>query len=178
VGRRLPNATIMPSSDHRQIPIIIDIVKEVKPKTVLDIAFGFGKYGLLIKEYLRPKPYIQGWQSVERVDGLEVFEDYVTPMQRAIYDKVIIANAIGHEYEPYDLYLMVDCIEHMTKEDGTRLVEKLRKLGKVLVVTPRRFEVHPPRYGNPLEEHISVWDEGDFPTHKSYSTSDSIIVLI
>jgi hypothetical protein len=168
----------MPSSDHRQIPIIIDIVKEVKPKTVLDIAFGFGKYGLLIKEYLRPKPYIQGWQSVERVDGLEVFEDYVTPMQRAIYDKVIIANAIGHEYEPYDLYLMVDCIEHMTKEDGTRLVEKLRKLGKVLVVTPRRFEVHPPRYGNPLEEHISVWDEGDFPTHKSYSTSDSIIVLI
>jgi SAM-dependent methyltransferase len=168
----------MPSSDHRQIPKIIDIIKEVKPKTVLDIAFGFGKYGLLIKEYLRPKPYIQGWQSVERVDGLEVFEDYVTPIQRAIYDKVIIANAVDHEYESYDLYLMVDCIEHMSKEDGTKLVEKLRKLGKVLVVTPRRFEVHPPRYGNPLEEHISVWSEDDFPIHKSYSTSDSIIVLI
>jgi SAM-dependent methyltransferase len=168
----------MPSSDHRQIPIIIDIVKEVKPKSVLDIAFGFGKYGLLIKEYLRPKPYIYGWQSVERVDGLEVFPDYITDIQRAIYDKVIIANAIEHEYEPYDLYLMVDCIEHMTKEDGKKLVDKLRKLGKVLVVTPRRFEVHPPRYGNPLEEHISVWSNDDFPSHKDYSTGDSIIVLI
>jgi SAM-dependent methyltransferase len=168
----------MPSSDHRQIPIIIDIIKEVKPKTVLDIAFGFGKYGLLIKEYLRPKPYITGWQSVERVDGLEVFPDYVTDIQRAIYDNVIIANALEHEYEPYDLFLLVDCIEHMSKEDGRVLVDKLRKLGKVLIVTPRRFEVHPPRYGNPLEEHISVWSNDDFPTHKNYSTSDSIIALI
>jgi hypothetical protein len=73
---------------------------------------------------------------------------------------------------------MIDCIEHMTKEDGKKLVEKLRKLGRVLVVTPRRFEVHPPRYGNPLEEHISVWSSDDFPNHANYSTSDSIIVLI
>lgn len=168
----------MPSSDHRQIPIIIDIVKEVKPKTVLDIAFGFGKYGLLIKEYLRPKPYIDKWQSVERVDGLEVFPDYVTDIQRAIYDNVIIANAIDHEYEPYDLFLMVDCIEHMSKEDGNKLLDKIRMLGRVLVVTPRRFEVHPPRYGNPLEEHISVWGVDDFLPCRDYSTSDSIIVLL
>jgi SAM-dependent methyltransferase len=168
----------MPSSDHRQIPIIIEIVKEVKPKTVLDIAFGFGKYGLLIKEYLRPKPYIDGWQSVERVDGLEVFEDYVTDIQRAIYDNIIIANANEVEYERYDLYLMIDCIEHMTKEQGKALVEKLRKLGRVLVVTPSRFQFHPPRYNNPLEEHISAWTKADFPPHRDYSTTDSLILLI
>lgn len=168
----------MPSSDHKQIPLIIDIVKEVKPKSVLDIAFGFGKYGLLIKEYLRPKPYIAGWQSVERVDGLEVFPDYVTDMQRAIYDKIIIADALEIEYEKYDLFLMIDCIEHMSKENGKKLIEKLRKLGKVLIVTPRNFEVHPPRYGNPLEEHISVWTNSDFPPHKDYSIPSSIVVLI
>jgi 2-polyprenyl-3-methyl-5-hydroxy-6-metoxy-1,4-benzoquinol methylase len=167
----------MPSSDHRQIPIIIDILKEVSPKTILDIGCGCGKYGLLAKEYLRDKPYIAEWKKVERVDGIEVFDKYITDIQLAIYDTLYIGDATKIKIGDYDLYMLIDSIEHIPKDKGLELVSRLKKKGKVLIATPMRFEVHPPRYGNSHEEHISHYTYEDFGG-KNYSNTNSLIVLI
>jgi SAM-dependent methyltransferase len=167
----------MPSSDHRQIPIIIDILKLISPRTILDIGCGCGKYGLLAKEYLRDKPYIDGWKKVERVDGLEVFDKYITDIQKAIYDNLYIGDATEIEIGDYELYMLIDSIEHMPKDKGLELVNKLKNKGKVLIATPKKFEVHPVRYGNSHEEHISHYTYKDF-NGKDYSNNDSLIVLI
>ena len=41
----------MASSWFSQIPTILTLLRELNPKSVVDIGKGFGKYGLLIQEY-------------------------------------------------------------------------------------------------------------------------------
>ncbi len=167
----------MPSSDHRQISTVIDVLLRLHPKRVLDIGFGCGKYGLLTKEYLREKPYIDGWKKVETVDGVEVFDKYITDIQRAIYDNIYIGDITELEIGNYDLILMIDVIEHIEKNKALELVGRLKKKGRLLIITPKEFCVHPVRYGNKNEEHISHFTYEDFGG-ENLSNNDSLIVLI
>ena len=78
----------MPSSNPDQINEIMSLVLGLRPESVLDIGIGFGKYGFLCREYLEicygSKKY-NDWQK--RIDGIEAFEEYITPLQRQIYNK-------------------------------------------------------------------------------------------
>ena len=42
----------MPSSSPIHIPIVISIVRQMQPQSLLDIGVGFGKWGHLFREYL------------------------------------------------------------------------------------------------------------------------------
>lgn len=42
----------MASSFASQIPIVTFVIAKISPKHILDIGKGFGKYGLLIHEYI------------------------------------------------------------------------------------------------------------------------------
>jgi hypothetical protein len=42
----------MPTSHPYQLNEIIDLAMKVDPKSVLDVGVGFGKYGVLLREYL------------------------------------------------------------------------------------------------------------------------------
>jgi len=147
----------MPTSFRENIPDILKEIERINPKTVLDIGFGRGKYGFLIKEYY---PEI-------KVDGLEVFKDYVKPMHKEIYDKVIVGDIFASEIPKYDLYLIVDVIEHWDKEKAHTLLEKLTKMGKVLVSTPRSVGPQGAEYGNIWETHVSQWGGDDFEKYQN-----------
>ena len=41
----------MASSFVSQIPVIVNLVSKLKPRKIIDIGKGFGKYGFLIHEY-------------------------------------------------------------------------------------------------------------------------------
>ena len=42
----------MPTSDMHNIVPILTIMQHLQPRSVLDIGCGFGKYGVLLREYL------------------------------------------------------------------------------------------------------------------------------
>lgn len=150
----------MCSSFPENIPHIIHAIADLRPKTVLDIGMGNGKYGLLIREYFYPRTS-PGWPHVETVDGFDVYEGYVKPHHKDCYDKLTFGNALETEFSKYDLYLLIDVLEHWPKDKAHALLEQLTKKGKVLVSTPKIVEPQDDP-NNPWEAHVSQWYPGDF----------------
>lgn len=167
----------MASSFYDQIPTVLNIITQVKPKRVLDIGKGFGKYGFLTHEYLgisntekiNPNRSLKD-QSAVIIDTVEVDDDLILPHLEHLYDKVI-KDDIFNTYKTlgnYDLVLMIDVIEHLDKDKAKELVDYFFHQGSALIIaTPIDFfEQH--LYESVYEEHISHWGLADF---KSYGSS-------
>ena len=143
----------MPTSEHRQIPHVVDVLARLRPARVLDVGAGYGKYGVLAREYA----------GSTRVDAV----DAVAP-RYPVYDHVYLGDlrdldhVLPSEVTGYDLALFIDVIEHFEKADGYRVLEQLTHRAKqVLVATPfgfRQQEIP----GMPFETHRSGWWPGDF----------------
>lgn len=157
----------MPTSWYQAIPNILAMVKKLKPKSILDIGVGFGKYGLLFRDLLE-LPYErytkESWQV--KIDGVEVFKTYQNPVYTFAYDRVYFGNILTliDTLPCYDCITLVDVIEHFTKEDGLRLIEKLvAHCNKgVIVSTPFYPDRQSEYLGNKFEQHQSVWSIVDF----------------
>ena len=154
----------MPTSHYEKIPPIMEIITELNPQSILDVGTGFGKYGVLCREYL------ELWDSKEqykpfrrRIDGIEIFKDYITPLHDFIYNNIYIGNVLEMNNLPqYDLVLLIDIIEHIEKQQGKQLIKRLlEKNEAVLVVTPKKPAIQKEMFNNPYESHISKWTEED-----------------
>lgn len=159
----------MPTSFMQNIPDVVSVIQRLKPKKILDIGIGNGKYGLLAKEYV----------SGVVVDGVEAYEPYITDIQRAIYRKIYIDDISTMDYKKlkgYDLYLMIDVIEHVPKSVGHQILKGLN--GIVLVSTP--VEDYRAHYDNHFEDHVSHWTTDDFKdyVYEDFTNEYSTMVLI
>lgn len=162
----------MPSSFISSVSPIVHALIDYAPTKVVDIGPGWGKYGLLCREYLT---------KLDWLDAVEVREGRLET-QDVIYDHVFECDArcfIG--WASYEMALFIDVIEHMSKPDGHALLASILGDGAaVLVSTPKVFiEQHDPR--NPYEEHLSLWDWSDFDGYtiiKDLSTIDAIIYIL
>lgn len=135
----------MPTSRFDEIPLVLKLLVDLEPppRRVLDVGIGNGKFGFLCREYLRY--WGPGAPPAVRVDGIEAFPAYVGPLQRAVYDHVYIGDAAAVlptlPGDGYDLVLLIDVIEHFTREQGAALLAHCRCVGTVVIVgTPGRFE--------------------------------------
>lgn len=159
----------MPTSFKEVFPVIAGILEERQPARVLDMGIGYGKYGLAAREYANPIV----------VNGVEAYEPYIDAWQRGIYNYLYIKDIrdlTDEELKSYDLYLMIDVIEHLTKEDGITLLNRIK--GPILVSTP--IEEYYGEYDNHYENHISHWTVEDFATwpHKHYPNKLATIVIL
>src|SRR5947207_3113229 len=114
----------MPTSYPRSISPILEIVLQLRPDSVLDIGTGSGKYGVLLREYL--DQWLAGsLQRRARIDGIEAHPAYVGALHRAVYDEVLVGDAVeivrGLDRR-YDLALLVDVFEHLEPARGQRLL--------------------------------------------------------
>lgn len=163
----------MPSSQFSYIPEVLDLILHSPHQSILDIGPGFGKYGVLCREYCDLIPTwfekkISGfdrknWQV--RLDCIEPFKDYITPLHKYIYDNIYIGKAedVISEVGNYDLILIIGVIEHMGKAEGTSLLSQCRKKsGTIIVVTPNGFRPQGAEWNNPLEEHRCGWSIEEF----------------
>ena len=148
----------MPSSHFYQLNQIMELIIMTRPTTILDVGIGFGKYGFLCREYLElldGRQKIDDWQR--RIDGIEIFEEYITPLQKQIYDHIYLGNALKilpNLPEKYDLVLLIDIIEHFDYEQGDKLLHLCLEVGdNVIVSTPKFNFPQPTRFGNPFEAH-------------------------
>lgn len=145
----------MPTSNLALAPSVIHLVHLAQPhRTVLDVGPGRGKYGLLLREYLSEPP--------EVIDAVEVEPSYVSDRLKAVYDRLFVFDVrrFGlNDFALYDVVLMVDVIEHLTKDDGLDLLARIPN--RVVICTPAEFFSNGP--GLPeSEEHRSVWSLEDF----------------
>jgi hypothetical protein len=162
----------MPSSRPNTIPLVIHFVREMKPKSILDVGIGFGKWGHLFREYTDilgaehdPKRYERkNWQV--RIDGIEGHTPYLTEMHRFLYNEIHVGDAreLIKRLPNYDLIFMGDIIEHFDKEQGMEFLRNAceHALKAVILTTPKYETDQEDLCGNELERHRSLWSADDF----------------
>lgn len=180
----------MPTSDVPKIPYLINLVGHFHPRSILDIGIGCGKYGMLFREYLDinliPGPQCThrgSWKM--RIDGVEGFAEYVTEVHHALYDQIYLGNItkLVEKLPEYDVIFMAEVIEHIDKEEGRKLLDKLfiRTNKAIVLSTPEELGAQESVHGNQLEEHRSVWNDNDlrgFPSVGCITKNETFIAAI
>ncbi len=153
-------------SDASNLPFVATELQRLNPKSILDVGVGFGKWGVVAREYL------EAWQGrfrredrQVRIEGIEIFEDYRNPVWDAVYDRVHIGDALalvetlGH----FDVAIICDVIEHIDKPTGLKLLRGLlNTCDTVILTTPLSFWPQQEEHGNVHEKHVSLWQPEDF----------------
>lgn len=158
----------MPTSHYSKIPIVFNQIEQVWPfDSMLDIGPGFGKFGLVARERydVRFKRYDRkDWQL--KLDCVEIYGPYITPAHEFIYNSIYIGdiyNTVAH-LKDYDVVMMIDCLEHLEKKDGEKVVEALGKITKKLLIFsfPSFFKGNEGRgWPNQYELHRCLWTKED-----------------
>jgi hypothetical protein len=161
----------------------MDIIIALKPFSVLDVGSGFGKYGVLCREYLELWDGRQEYKFIRRIDGVEVFENYITPLHNFIYNNIYTENIIDLVKKldyTYDLVLLIDVLEHFSKEEGVWLLNNLLSKNKgILIGTPKRPSAQKDVFGNVFETHKSVWKKMELTSFgKSFFIPDNISSIV
>jgi SAM-dependent methyltransferase len=100
------------------------------------------------------------------IDGHE--PDLAHSQQFGPYDTYVHGDILSIEdrFGPnsFDVVMALDVIEHLTKDDGWKLLDKLEAVARrrVVVFTPNGFLRQGEREGNPLQLHRSGWTLMDF----------------
>ena len=161
----------MPSSRPNTIPTVLQLVRQLKPQSILDVGVGFGKWGHLFREYTDivaaehdPARYEKkNWQV--RIDGIEGHAPYLTPMHHYLYDTIHIGDALSliKTVPNYDLIFLGDILEHFEKAEGLQMLGDARAKASqaVIVSTPKYDTAQENLCGNELERHRSLWLASD-----------------
>jgi 2-polyprenyl-3-methyl-5-hydroxy-6-metoxy-1,4-benzoquinol methylase len=159
----------------QNIEPILNLILKLKPKKILDIGPGFGKWSILIREALLSDRAAQGELTPKDdiiIDCCECCQYFINqPYHQALYN---------HHYhkrieevdlpDDYDLLLLIDVIEHFPKEKGKELLKRLSRFN-LLVSTPKEVVFYRTHfYGPDSEPHLSQWNEEDFIGWEKYST--------
>jgi len=152
----------MPTSHWMQLNELVTVLRAADPKCVLDIGVGYGKFGVLAREYLELWDGRNDYETRDRrIDGIEIFSAYQNPIYTWVYDNVYYGDAsiVAPELSTkYDLVLMIDVLEHFDRESGIRLLKGLLERGQgVLVSTPHQPSAQGAAFGNEHETHVSKW---------------------
>lgn len=174
----------MPSSDSSNIHTILQIASKIKPKKILDIGPGCGKYGLMFREYL--DGHRQGsafhvkssWKLI--IDACEIFHAYITPAHEYIYNNVFKCDVKElwryGTIRNYDLIFLGDVLEHFGKDEAFRVLDMLNRTflnngGHILISTPN-FESQwnkPLPFNNEYEKHRCRFTPRDFKSIPNFA---------
>lgn len=99
--------------------------------------------------------------------GVELYEPhYREAVEKGRHNRTIQADVrtVKFEEKSFDAVVMLDVLEHLTKEEGAALMEKMRRWAKkkVVIFTPNGFLPQHEYDDNPLMEHQSGWEASEF----------------
>lgn len=111
--------------------------------TILDVGCGHGFYIKLLKDYFN------------KFDAVEVWEPYIEEYKLTeMYDNVFNVNIMDFEFEYYDVIIMGDILEHLSREDAVNLLNRLKTKCKELVVVVPYYLPQDEVFGNKYEIHL------------------------
>lgn len=124
-------------------------------KTVLDVGCGDGS---LMVKVNADKKY--------KVIGIDLYGPYLKKAKDSgVYQRITKGNlkTINFKNKSFDVVLASQVIEHLSKRDSLKLIQKLEKIAKekVIIATPKGFVKYDPFEvidGNKLQEHKSGWE--------------------
>lgn len=154
----------MPTSPYSHLPSYVVFLETMRPASILDVGLGNGKLGFIARDFLDvmigERFRKDEWQL--RLDGIEVFGEYIQDHQKAIYDQIHVGDAydVIDRLGTYDVVVMGDVLEHFEKEKGWRLLDKCAAHASqalILFLPLGNGWVQPAIYGNPHETHRSCW---------------------
>lgn len=156
----------MPVSHFGIISSVLSRTDKVKNiESILDVGIGFGKYGVLLRErydvrFKRCRR--ENWKV--RIDGVEIYKDYITPMHEYVYSKIYIdhIHSLLDKLRRYDVILALEVLEHMEKWKGTEVIKGLfNKCNKLLLISfPTYFRGNEGKdWPNAYERHRCLWTQ-------------------
>lgn len=172
----------MPTSSYENMQIFLRGIRFFSNEIncLLDVGVGFGKYGVLSREYLdvwNGRYSKRSWNT--KIHGVEIFKRYRNPIHKYVYDKVFYQDVVkfSKRMQTYDVISMVDAIEHLEKEDGEKLIAQFQRKVNVFVYLAfpdgHRDEAlcQGAVFGNNSEAHISRWTTDEFA-----SRDDALVI--
>lgn len=154
----------MPYSDPDNKPWTIEKLKEINPKTILDVGAGSGTYVDIIRENL-------GYDV--HVDAVEVWEPYIKDFNlEKKYHTVWNQDIREFDQFSYDLVIFGDILEHMAESDAVDLWNKVSKNAKYAIISIPIIHYHQgAEFGNPYEVHV----EEDWNTQRVLQKFKNIV---
>lgn len=149
----------MPSSRPFFLEYFCDVLVANKPKSILDIGCGHGKFGFLAREYtdVWNGDY---WKRKVQIDAVEIFPKYIGKLQKEIYDNIYIDDALKvlPKLDKYEMIVCADVLEHFSTDRGIVLLDSIKvKSDFGMVITPVKVSKQKEEYGNKYETHCSQW---------------------
>lgn len=91
--------------------------------TILDVGAGAGFNSDHLREFF------------PRMFGIEIFEPYIDAYRlKNKYENVWVGNILEYDFDWYDIILMGDVLEHISEDDGIKLIERIYGKCKELVI--------------------------------------------
>ena len=103
------------------------------------------------------------------------FEGYLPDFEEAkrqkTHDNFVQGDArdLARHFQPrsFDACIAIDVIEHLTKEDGLKLMQDMERIARKRVVffTPKGFLPQRRKASDDLQEHLSGWEPAEMKSH-------------
>ena len=155
------------TKEYDKIKKILPLIPRNRKLTILDVGCGYGYWAFILRIWCHPEPYIV---------GVDIYEPPIRKMKKmGLYDELFNIDILHYDSDKiFDIVIMGEIIEHLEKEDGYTLLEKMESMcrGKLIITTPNGYV--PAGVGkdfvNPSAIHLSGWTEKNFQD-LGYSTT-------
>lgn len=146
----------MPKSCQENKKPVMDLLKTLGSKNILELGVGYGDFG----------PKIRLEIPGSRLFGIEIFKPYFIKIPKVCYERLYNEDIRPFYYEKLkdivDTVMMIDVLEHLTEDDGKQLLNKLESLFEKIVISVPVIDFEQPAFmGNDWEEHKSQWKPDD-----------------
>lgn len=142
----------MPHSDGANKGWVLEKIKEINPRTILDVGTGSG----ILEEIIR-----ENFGNTIQIDGIEAWQPYIEEYRLTErYDNLYNVDARSWTSWNYDLVMFGDVLEHMIEAESKELWRKVSLEAAYAIITIPI--IHYPQgasFGNPFEiHHEDHWD--------------------
>ena len=143
-------------------PFLHELLEEI-PKDVvslIDVGCGRGIVGAMTRIYRSPR----------RLVGVDIFQEHIDFCEKyTIYDELhrldLRQTPLPFHDREFSVATCIETIEHLSKRHGEQLLEELRRIADIVIVsTPSSFFRQPKNHiaHNPFQAHVSKWTVDDF----------------
>jgi len=107
-------------------PWVLGLLKQVRPRSVLDVGCGLGLWGLILRGYL----------GVSHIVGVDIDSDKVEFARKlGVYDEVYVSNVRAFDYaNSFDAIIAIESIHGILDLELLRRLEGLVKEGGIIIL--------------------------------------------